>query len=486
MMRAVLLSKSLYLDGKDCLRRPWMKSRHPELAEPPSESDRARMKTGQEVGAIARRREGDGAWPQGQGGDALSLAEATRLLMETPTPAIFEAAFVAEGLTARVDILRREGDGWRIVEVKSSQSVKNEQIPDIAFQWRTLELAGVRLTGASIVIINRDYTLQGDLDPHQFLVEEDVTKQVLDALASVKQRSGQILEAMQEPEQPGAMLNTWCRECPFVDACWPEIPDDDILCLTGIQNRTVTKFRSAGINHIQDLPASELKKPQWQRAAESLRTRQPVVTDGLADALQQIQEPISFVDFETTRFTIPWIQGQGPGLLAAFQWSCHIYEGGQWRHEEFLFEEAADPTPDFCESLAGALVGSGSIVHYSTHEVTCLRDFSRRGVPWAKEALDAFESRGVDLLELLRAHVYLADFRGSFSIKTTLPALVPGLSYEKMEIKDGGMAELEWQRMISGVTVADEKARISRALKAYCELDTWAMAQVWEAIRALA
>ena len=42
-----------------------------------------------------------------------------------------------------------------------------------------------------------------------------------------------------------------------------------------------------------------------------------------------------------------------------------------------------------------------------------------------------------DLLPVVRNHVYHPRFGGSFSLKYVLPALVPDMTYEGMEVADG-------------------------------------------------
>ena len=64
-------------------------------------------------------------------------------------------------------------------------------------------------------------------------------------------------------------------------------------------------------------------------------------------------------------------------------------------------------------------------------------------------------------------------FLGSNSIKDVLPVLVPEISYKDLEIKDGGSAASEWQRVT--LNDASDKARVYTDLIKYCERDTEAM-----------
>jgi hypothetical protein len=85
-----------------------------------------------------------------------------------------------------------------------------------------------------------------------------------------------------------------------------------------------------------------------------------------------------------------------------------------------------------------------------------------------------------DLAEPFRKrHLYHWSMKGSFSQKKVLPALVPDLSYEDMEIGDGGMAMLSYLRMCDSKD-PDEVAGLRKALLDYCRLDTLGMVRLYK------
>ena len=88
----------------------------------------------------------------------------------------------------------------------------------------------------------------------------------------------------------------------------------------------------------------------------------------------------------------------------------------------------------------------------------------------------------------MRDHVYHPDFGGSFSIKKVLPALVPELGYDDLEIQDGGSASaaLETLLLDTDALSAAKRQELRRDLLRYCERDTFAMVRLHERLRALA
>jgi hypothetical protein len=97
--------------------------------------------------------------------------------------------------------------------------------------------------------------------------------------------------------------------------------------------------------------------------------------------------------------------------------------------------------------------------------------------------------RIVDLLPIVREHVYDPAFGGSFSIKKVLPALVPTLSYEGLRIAKGDVAAQElWRIMFSSEAEMPDSEReyVADALLEYCRRDTEAMVALHRVLGALA
>ena len=74
---------------------------------------------------------------------------------------------------------------------------------------------------------------------------------------------------------------------------------------------------------------------------------------------------------------------------------------------------------------------------------------------------------------------YTPEMKGSYSIKHVLPALVPELSYNDLEIKEGGTASNTFLSMVNGSFEGNtEEAR--EQLLEYCKRDTFAMVKIIE------
>jgi len=74
--------------------------------------------------------------------------------------------------------------------------------------------------------------------------------------------------------------------------------------------------------------------------------------------------------------------------------------------------------------------------------------------------------------------------QGSYSIKKVLPALVPELSYETLDIGDGGSASVAYETLMEETDMI-KIAEIRNNLLDYCKMDTLAMVEILERLKKL-
>ena len=68
-------------------------------------------------------------------------------------------------------------------------------------------------------------------------------------------------------------------------------------------------------------------------------------------------------------------------------------------------------------------------------------------------------------------------------MKSVLPALVPSLGYDDLEIRDGASASVFYHRMMFLESDWVERQRIANALQEYCARDTLGMVELRRALR---
>ena len=241
-----------------------------------------------------------------------------------------------------------------------------------------------------------------------------------------------------------------------------------------------------GIESIRDVPDDfELTEIQ-RRACTSVQTGEPWFSDELGEVLSGLKYPLFFMDFETVNPAIPRSAGMRPYDQLPFQFSVHSQKepGATLEHHEFLATDASDPRREFISSLCHALGESGSIVVYSSFELQRLSDLAV-WLPEHAERINAIQARLFDLLPVMRAHTYHPAYTGSYSIKSVLPALVPEMTYDGMEVANGQAAGIAWESLVRGSLDASERDKVRKALLDYCGQDTLAMVRLLQALHFL-
>ena len=490
LQRPPQLSKSRFLAGLQCLKRLYLDCHHRDLADPIEPGQQAIFDTGTAVGELARRRFLGGILieePYFEHPQAVKSTQA--LLSDASVPALYEPAFTFRGVRARVDILARsDGQAFDLVEVKSTTGAKREHIPDVTIQMYAVEGSGIPIRRAYLMHIDRSYVYRGgDHDPNKLFSLKDVTDEV-SAYASnaMPNDLARMWESLRLTETLDIETGRHCTtpyRCPFFGHCHRDDPEHPVRELPGLRQEGYERLKASGIRDIDSIPP-DFPGLSWmqRRARDSVITGRPFVGPHLASRLGEVDFPASFLDFETLVPAIPMYVGARPYQAIPFQWSLHVLDSdGELMHRSFLDDGLGDPRARFITSLLNAVPSQGAIVVYSGYEERVMKELARE-FPRYEAPLLALCDRAIDLLRLIRGSYYHPDFHGSFSIKSVLPALVPGLTYDDLDIPEGLAATAAYARLIAGDVPQSEKTTIRKSLLAYCQRDTEAMVRIYEAL----
>jgi len=441
---------------------------------------------GNQVGALARDRFPGGVLiPHAFSRD--QRVELTDAALKSGATVVFEASFQADDVFVASDVLLRDATGWRLIEVKSSSEQKDEHIPDAAVQAHVLSRNGLDVTSIEIMHLNKAFRHP---DVGDLFARTDVTEDVASIIVDVPDAARRQLDMLEGP-LPDVAIGQHCREprdCPFMARCWPQ-DERHITRLYNVGPVKSAAYMARGIHRIDDLPPNERLPFAAQRQLRSLKAGAIIVEPTLARALEPFDvEPLGFLDFETIARAVPVWDAMAPWGMAAAQFSYHESQpDGSFRHVEHLAEGPQDARPLVAQRLVAATRQAGKVVTYSAFEKTQIRALAR-AVPSLADELLALELKLVDLLPVVRDTVYHPAFKGSFSLKYVLPALVPELSYNDLVIVNGLLASVEIARLlfVADKIPLDERERVRSDLLAYCERDTWATVRLLQELRKLA
>jgi len=199
--------------------------------------------------------------------------------------------------------------------------------------------------------------------------------------------------------------------------------------------------------------------------------------NAIREFLDSLVYPLFYLDYETIFPPVPLFDDNRPYQQIPFQFSLHIQEkpDGESQHIDFLHTEISDPRPHFVKQLTTSLTGNGSILVYNKKFEAMINSELGSAFPQYADALKNINERMVDLLVPFRArYLYHPFMQGSVSLKSVLPAFVPELNYDDLEISDGGTASMLYMQCLKNTVPEEQKNRIYKNLRDYCRLDTLA------------
>ncbi len=256
------LSKSRIAAFEQCRRRLWLQVHLPQAATTKQHSAKERLKSGTEVGAVARTLIPNGALVEADPDMQAALDRTAELIALADRP-IFEATLEHGGVLVRIDILNPvdvEGvQAWELIEVKDSTSSKLYHISDVATQLWVAENSGLKIANASVRHLNNGFILK-DYGNYAQLFKDTELYDDAKAIAldrhSVVQEARRVLGGERPVWSTGAHCST-PSDCEFVAYCRrlePEPPEWPIAELPNTGKRLAGAWAEQQVYDLRDLP----------------------------------------------------------------------------------------------------------------------------------------------------------------------------------------------------------------------------------------
>ncbi|MBU6310636.1 DUF2779 domain-containing protein [Patescibacteria group bacterium] len=496
----LLISKTTFQHCMQCPKDAWLKLHRPDLKGTftPSEFELHLMEQGNEVESYARNLFPGGIEVSTKGEHAVE--DTTRLMAER-MPVIFQATCIADGFIVRNDVLKWNPDTnlWDLYEVKGTNSLKIDQkerdhVTDIAFQISVMRRARVPLGRAYLVHLNKEYVRMGDLNIEELFQIDDVTDAANERVTEIEPKMEGARDYLLRADEPrggcDCVYSSRRNHCTTFQYSNAHVPDYSVHDISRIHKTKLTNLVDSNILSIDDVdPAAFDLSEKQTNQVQAHQLQKPSIDRGaIADFLATLKYPLHFFDYEAYAPAIPAFTGYSPYKFIPFQFSLHILQepGGTLEHVEFLHQDFSDPTEACVATLRAAYTSGSVIVWHETFEKKFINENIAKRHPLLAPFIATINNAMVDLEKLfVEQHYIHPGFRGRTSIKKVLPVLAPDLSYDALEIHEGGQASNEWWRMLAPTTTAEDKAQIAQNLKKYCALDTLAMYRIFSHLATL-
>ena len=484
------ISKSKYCRGVQCPKMLWMDLHMPEKAE--DVLSETVMANGNMVGELAR--EYFGAYElvpfdyQKQ-----VMADKTAELMKAGTENIAEAAFYVDGLYCAVDILHRDGDGYDIVEVKSSTHVSDIYLEDMSFQYYVLQRCGVPVKKVCILYLNSHYVRRGPLELDKLFILEDYTEIAQKKASVVADNIAVFRDYIRNEEEPEKDIDVCCAspyDCAYYNYCSRHLPSPSIFNVKRLSAAKKYEYYHQGVVSYQDIIEKQPPlgpKQLKQVESEYFSRADEIRPKAIKSFLNKLRYPLYHLDFETFQQAVPLYDGLSPYDQIPFQYSLHIeQEDGTLEHREFLAQEGTDPRRAVAEHLCADIPTDVCVLAYNMRfERSVLQSLADFFPDLAEHLLTVRENIQDLMIPFQNQDYYSRAMQGSYSIKYVLPALCPGdpeLDYHALDgVHNGGEASAAFADLPNHTP--EEIAVIRKNLLAYCGLDTLAMVKVLEKLK---
>jgi hypothetical protein len=491
-MGSHLLSKSSFIRGVQCEKHLYLYKYHYKEMDQLSEMQKSIFKRGTDVGKLAQQ-----LFPGGTDTSPKNQFEydkaiiLTKELLDKKLKVIYEASFSFSDVLSIADIVLNEKFGLKVFEVKSSTSISETYIQDAALQYWVISNAGYKIKDFSITYINNQYVRRGKLDLEELFITESVLELILPLQSWVEEKVSRFKEVLKQKTIPKIDIGEHCYNpytCGFYEYCRKHIPENSIFDLSGVHLAKKYELYKNGIIKIEDIPDETNLSKNAKLQIDVYKSKKDLIDkEAIKEFLSDLNYPIYFMDFETFQPAVPMFDNSKPYQQIPFQYSIHYKKSkkDKTEHFEFLAEAGNDPRIKFIENLLQVTKNNGDILTYNkSFETLRLKEIAE-AFPKYKKEIDDRISRIKDLMiPFQKKYYYTYKMEGSYSIKYVLPALVPELSYENLEINEGGLASIAFESLFYETDFV-RIAEIRNNLLEYCKLDTFAMVKLLEKLESL-
>ncbi len=477
-----MITKSDFIKHEECPIWLWLVKYRKDLLPKQSEALTRIFTNGNLIDELARK-----LYPEGieiEDRFERGYINTKRMIEEGATVMFQPTAITNDGLGCTADILTKDLKMglWDLREVKSSTSVKEEHLVDVAFQKICFERAGIKIGRTYLIHINNEYVRQGEIEPEKLFVEEEITEQVAEHMDEARKQIEEAKLIIGNIRSPDMALIQKCHnpeKCDWLDFYihgFPEIyeiaetfPDDHLKILLDRGTLDYTRLPQQLLDRVGFVEPVAFEE---------------IDREGIKKELADLVYPLYFFDYETYSAGIPPFDGTKPYQQIPFQYSLDIMDepGGEIIHKEFLARSFVNPMAELIENLKKDFGPKGSVVVWNASFETLRNKEMAEMFPEEAEFLLDLNERMFDLMLLFKfdRKIYIhSEFNKSASLKKVLPVLCPELAYTDLEIQEGGTASASWPVMTNEETPEEEKGNLARAMLAYCGRDTMAMVGIF-------
>ncbi len=504
--RGRMLSKSKIVSGLQCPTKLWLGTHAKSLGEV-SVQQQLVMQRGEEFGVIARKQYPGGYLinvldAQGRVDVKGALAQTQQLLEQfkqgKERVPLYEATFERDNTIVMIDILLpAEGEGWKIIEVKSGKAKDGENwneryITDAAIQTYVAS-ASITIDSTYLGYPNTEFCYAKYKNYDGILKVEEVSDLIVSHLLSMPAIIEQMKRVVQSSEPVPAKITSNCKGCEFLAHCSGAKlgPSESIRVpvwyLGSSPEVAIVQNLMHGHRDLASVPVGKLSKPIHQQMRKIAQSGDYYIDSHLVKYLENQPWPRYFLDYEYLGKPVPlWLQTK-VNEQVPFQFSLHKWSGPNdivMKHVEYIADSLSDPRQEFIQNLIAAFDEDGPIYTWHGNSVEGpitrkLCDFATAEQCVVLERI-AQRCKQDDLLKLFQQYFYALGMHG-WSVKEVARCLLSNNPYGSLETANGVEAMAGYEEFLN-MKPSPERVKLKEDLLAYCKADTGVMVDIWKAV----
>lgn len=444
----------------------------------------------------------------------------------------FESTFSFNGCKIRTDVLRRNNDGFDLIEIKGVSNLKKEHFYDVLFQYYVLTSLNLKIKNVYIMHMNSHFFLKNNkikknLDflfiINNFLKNNGISlKQEIELyllknnlefdIANIKRllsiNSFDIYKYLIKENCNNYSNDKYCSHV------LKYIPEKNTIFNLYRLNRknkvnlfyeeNILNLKDVNLTHLANIKALSLTQKRQINVIQKVESElDQTKKDLLFKIFQNFKYPIYMYDYETMRSAIPKFLFSKTYQHIPFQYSVHIllnknfnyHNNKNIKHFYYLGNGNEDPRYDLINNLVNHFFKYGVGVYVAWNKsfemgidlnlinlikFDLLQPLSNQRLKNHKNLIKKIEliyKNTIDLMDFFKDFkIYKEDFNGSLSIKYTLPAFDPTFTYKHLLINKGDLASEAFRRRIeNNISLTIWEKSIKNHLIYYCNQDTLAM-----------
>ena len=489
------ISKTDYVQSLRCDKNLWLQKHKPELFEEEVLSEFAERlrEEGKLVDEASRNLFSDARLINARGQEAID--QTADAITRKQQDILLQPAFSHEIFFAQCDVLRIinwDTKECELFEVKASNQVKKEYIPDLSFQKIILEANGFNVSSVGVIHLNKEYIRRGDIDYKKLFLTSDVTQKVIDIEAETLEQMSYLNVYLNAQESSGCSCVYKGRsgQCESFAYSNPHIPEYSIhdLIRIGSSKPLIAEWIDSDVFALDEIPDPAGLTTPRKLQYDSYMAGVPILDKrAMQETLDGLEFPLHFFDYEACNFAIPQFDGFKPYQFVTFQYSLHIlHEDGSLEHKEYLITDPKkEISLELVEQMRQDFYQEGSaIVWHKPFEVGRNKELAELYPDYQAFFNILNEKRIFDLRDIFSKNMYVdARSKGSTSLKAILPMTIPDLTYKTLGIQGGTAAMTEWSKLVFSDLPDTEKEQTRIDLLEYCKLDSFAMVEIYRFLR---